>query len=35
MDEIKQDYMHKKYNNSKINFILEDVLDYQSVLNAV
>jgi len=34
-DEKKQDDMRKKYNDSKLQFYIGDVRDYQSVLNAV
>ena len=34
-DEKKQDDMRKRYNNSKLNFYIGDVRDYQSVLTAV
>jgi UDP-glucose 4-epimerase len=34
-DEKKQDDMRKKYSNSKLQFYIGDVRDYQSVLNAV
>ena len=33
-DEKKQDDMHKRFNNSKLQFYIGDVRDYQSVLNA-
>ncbi len=34
-DELKQDQMRKKYNNSKLKFYIGDVRDYHSVLNCV
>lgn len=34
-DEKKQDDMRRRYNNSKLNFYIGDVRDYQSVLPAV
>ena len=33
-DEKKQDDMRKRFNNSKLQFYIGDVRDYQSVLNA-
>jgi len=34
-DELKQDQMRKKYQNSKLKFYIGDVRDFQSVLNCV
>jgi UDP-glucose 4-epimerase len=34
-DELKQDQMRKRYNDSKLKFYIGDVRDYQSVLNCV